>query len=203
MKLISLQCKNCGAQLQVDPERKQVFCTYCGAKLLLDDDNINITNRFVDEARLKEAEIRLRELEYEHERELRAETIRQEQDKSFRLALLIFACAVIVTYLVPFLNDVLIFVLIFGSIALASMRTGDKRSRTEGGTVGYSPKSRMKAVLICLFLGEFGIHYFYVGRIWMGILYLCTFGLMGVGWLIDIIRIACGTFRDRNGYYLR
>ena len=35
------------------------------------------------------------------------------------------------------------------------------------------------------------------------ILYLCTLGLFGVGWIIDIIRIIFGTFTDKNGMFLR
>jgi len=38
-------------------------------------------------------------------------------------------------------------------------------------------------------LGLFGIHRFYLGRTWTGILYLCTFGLMGVGQLVDLVRL--------------
>lgn len=43
--------------------------------------------------------------------------------------------------------------------------------------------------LLCLFLGYLGVHKFYEGKIGMGILYLCTFGLFGFGWLIDLILI--------------
>ena len=60
MQLINMRCTSCGAELEVDPEKKQLFCSYCGSKLLLKDENIHITNRFVDEARLKEAEVRLK-----------------------------------------------------------------------------------------------------------------------------------------------
>ncbi|UYP46111.1 hypothetical protein NEF87_002396 [Candidatus Lokiarchaeum ossiferum] len=41
--------------------------------------------------------------------------------------------------------------------------------------------------LITLFLGVLGIHRFMKGYTKSGILYLCTGGLLGVGWLIDII----------------
>ncbi len=42
--------------------------------------------------------------------------------------------------------------------------------------------------LFCLFLGEFGVHKFREKRTSMGILYLCTFGLFGFGWIVDIVR---------------
>lgn len=66
-----------------------------------------------------------------------------------------------------------------------------------------SDKSKKTALLLCVFLGWIGIHYFYVGRIGMGILYLFTVGLGSIGWIVDIIRIAMGSFRDNVGAPLR
>ena len=199
-----MYCTNCGAEMQIDPERKQVFCSYCGTKLLVDDESVQITNRYVDEARLKEAEVRLRELEYEHERELREERLRLEQKKSSRLSVVVLLGALIITGLVQDLRPFFILVLVFGSIALAVTSSSDRKSISLGreGQDWYSPKSKVTTLILCIFFGELGVHYFYVGKIGMGILYLFTMGFCGVGWLIDIIRIACGTFRDKNGMYV-
>lgn len=38
-------------------------------------------------------------------------------------------------------------------------------------------------------LGLFGIHRFYLGRTWTGLLYLFSFGLLGVGQLVDLVRL--------------
>ena len=64
-------------------------------------------------------------------------------------------------------------------------------------------KSWMKTFLLCLFLGVFGIHRFYVGKIFTGIIYLFTFGLFGIGTLIDLIIIILGKFTDKNRIYIR
>lgn len=64
---------------------------------------------------------------------------------------------------------------------------------------GISPKSRMVAALLCFFLGYFGIHRFYTGKIGTGILYLFTGGLCGIGALVDFIMILLGSFRDSYG----
>lgn len=70
-------------------------------------------------------------------------------------------------------------------------------------TTQTSDKKKMVALLLCIFLGMIGVHHFYVGRIGMGILYIFTGGLFGIGWLIDIIKIATGSFKDNVGAPLR
>jgi len=42
------------------------------------------------------------------------------------------------------------------------------------------------AWLLLIFLGVFGIHRFYMGKIWTGVLYLLTGGLFGIGVIYDI-----------------
>ena len=39
------------------------------------------------------------------------------------------------------------------------------------------------------FFGMFGLHRFYLGRWKTGLLWLCTVGLFGVGWLVDFWRM--------------
>jgi TM2 domain-containing membrane protein YozV len=64
---------------------------------------------------------------------------------------------------------------------------------------GTSGKSKITALLLCIFLGGLGVHRFYVGKIGTGVVWLLTGGVLGVGWLVDIIMIATGKFRDKNG----
>lgn len=68
---------------------------------------------------------------------------------------------------------------------------------------GISRKSKTVALLLCIFLGYFGVHKFYVGKVGSGILYLCTLGLFGFGWIIDIILIVAGSFKDEFGLPLK
>lgn len=50
---------------------------------------------------------------------------------------------------------------------------------------------RDTAYILCLFLGFLGVHKFYENKIGMGILYLLTGGLFGIGWFVDIIIYIC------------
>lgn len=51
---------------------------------------------------------------------------------------------------------------------------------------------------ICLFFGEFGVHKFRERKICMGILYLFTVGIFGIGWFIDCIRYLIIALRGKN-----
>ncbi|MBV9861733.1 MAG: TM2 domain-containing protein [Alphaproteobacteria bacterium] len=62
-----------------------------------------------------------------------------------------------------------------------------------------SGKSRLAALLLNFFLGVFGVHRFYVGKIGTGLLQLFTLGGFGIWALVDFILIAVGEFTDREG----
>jgi hypothetical protein len=65
--------------------------------------------------------------------------------------------------------------------------------------VNASDKNRLVALLLCFFLGVFGAHRFYAGKIGTGILWLCTLGFLGLGMLYDFILIVAGEFKDSDG----
>ena len=65
--------------------------------------------------------------------------------------------------------------------------------------LGASPKSRLITLLLCIFLGYLGAHRFYTGRYLLGVLYVFTIGIFGIGWLVDIVLAAIGKMRDRHG----
>jgi hypothetical protein len=59
-------------------------------------------------------------------------------------------------------------------------------------------KNKWVAVLLCFFLGVVGGHKFYEGKIGMGVLYLLTAGLLGIGVIVDLIALV---FKP-NPYYV-
>lgn len=50
-------------------------------------------------------------------------------------------------------------------------------------------KNKWIAFLLCLFGGFLGLHKFYERKVLAGLIYLCTVGLFGFGWVIDCILI--------------
>lgn len=56
-------------------------------------------------------------------------------------------------------------------------------------------KNNTVALILCVLLGYLGAHYFYTRRVGMGFLYLFTLGLFGIGWIVDIVRIAARHFK--------
>jgi len=62
-----------------------------------------------------------------------------------------------------------------------------------------SEKLVLPVFVLCLLLGGFGVHRFYVGKIGTGILMLLTFGGLGAWVIFDLIMILCGEFTDKDG----
>jgi hypothetical protein len=63
-------------------------------------------------------------------------------------------------------------------------------------------KDWLTTVLLCFFLGIFGIHRFYTGHTAIGVVQLLTLGGCGIWALIDFIMIIVGSFRDAKGNLL-
>ncbi|NCC51377.1 MAG: TM2 domain-containing protein [Spartobacteria bacterium] len=62
-----------------------------------------------------------------------------------------------------------------------------------------NPSAFYPTFFLALFLGVFGVHRFYLAKIGTGVLQLFTFGGFGVWWLVDMITILFGKFRDKKG----
>ena len=76
-------------------------------------------------------------------------------------------------------------------------------SMTSGGgyvniVVPAVPKNKWISLGLCACLGFLGAHKFYEGRKGKGFLYLFTFGIFGIGWVVDIFTI----LGKPNPYYI-
>ncbi len=68
IQFISVKCPNCNANLSVEEGRSFAYCSYCGSKVMIHNENEHIY-RNIDEAGIKQAEtdrmVRMKELEME------------------------------------------------------------------------------------------------------------------------------------------
>lgn len=64
-----------------------------------------------------------------------------------------------------------------------------------------SGKSQVTALILVALLGGLGIHRFYLGYTWQGIVQLLTAGGCGVWAIIDLVRIITGDLQPKNGKY--
>lgn len=66
-----------------------------------------------------------------------------------------------------------------------------------------SPKKRWIALVLCLLLGNFGAHRFYLAKTGTGVLYLLTHGFGGIGTVIDFLALLLGSPRDKDGLLVK
>lgn len=103
MRLVSLKCQNCNAQLELDIDNLQAYCPYCKAKLMLDFDQLG--DILAEKEKTMRASIHEEEstkrmkIKYEHETQKN-----ERENKS------------LMHYL---LGSAIVFLLIFGGLALS------------------------------------------------------------------------------------
>lgn len=81
----------------------------------------------------------------------------------------------------------------FNVFAANEIENNSFNVETEAHSVDSGSKETMSPLaelIITILLGPLGVHKFMKGKIGMGILYLFTFGLFYIGWIIDITKAA-------------
>lgn len=78
-----------------------------------------------------------------------------------------------------------------------------KQQPVQVNVTNGSTKDWLVTLLLCFFVGCFGIHRFYVGKTGTGIIQLLTLGGCGIWTLIDFIVICMGNFTDAEGKFIK
>ena len=86
------------------------------------------------------------------------------------------------------------------ALKLFGKKIGNKIMATTN-TLGSDGKSQIVALILVLLVGGIGVHRFYLGYTWQGIVQLITLGGLGVWAFIDLIRIITGSLKPKDGDY--
>ena len=62
-----------------------------------------------------------------------------------------------------------------------------------------SEKDWVITLILAILVGSLGIDRFYSGSILLGVLKLFTLGGLGLWWLVDLIMLVTGNYKDGNG----
>ena len=62
-----------------------------------------------------------------------------------------------------------------------------------------SEKDWLITLILSIVVGGFGIDRFYTGSVLLGVLKLVTLGGLGLWWLIDLIMLVTGNYKDGDG----
>lgn len=68
-------------------------------------------------------------------------------------------------------------------------------------TTSSGDKSWVVTLLLAFFLGGLGLHRFYLGYTWQGVVQLLTLGGLGIWVLIDFVRIIMKDLKPKDGDY--
>lgn len=73
----------------------------------------------------------------------------------------------------------------------------EPKQKTENTYREPKARKRVVALLLCIFFGVLGLHRFYMGDTFIGLIQLFTAGSGGIWWLIDLFRLIFGGFKSR------
>lgn len=76
-----------------------------------------------------------------------------------------------------------------------------KKAEASKAATKKGKKSQLIALVLCALVGGLGIHRFYLGYTWQGVVQLLTGGGCGIWWIIDLVRIITGDLKPKNGKY--
>ena len=129
MKFIEIECPKCGATLNIDENRKECFCSYCGNKLIIDDGSRKFTHEhtyvYIDKSKEKE-------LEFEKEK-IQNRKREDKFDYIVQIISIAAACIAVLTSIISFIlirnteEMVLLFSFLFIGISTAMGRVLKKK----------------------------------------------------------------------------
>ncbi len=212
LKMIPVRCPSCGAVAQISSDRKTAFCEYCGTQLAVNNEN-EYTFNYANAAEVIRAQTEQAKVlnEIQEKNQLAASKKKLIKILAIAGASLFgigFVAQIVHLSSLSSLSGLGFILLVIALYFFVSQnKHADNGSQVQQQPpqraqqqiqqvqVNYryvpagKPKQKWVAFILCLLFGVFGVHKFYEGKTVMGIVYIFTAGLFGIGWIIDLIRI--------------
>lgn len=114
IQFVTVRCPNCNAQMTLENYRTQAFCSFCGSRFLIHNDNERII-RTVNEADIRRAEaeyaIGMQRAQIEAEKERQRLEFEKQKQKDTNKAFVKVFIFLIVFFIVMMLTGIGIYVL--------------------------------------------------------------------------------------------
>lgn len=98
VKMISLVCPNCGAKLDVKNGTQTCFCTYCGSKIVISDDNNKTYTKNVNVNQTSYDRTEIEKIKLEHELKVQDEKREIKQSIVGLICLVIFYAFLVIYF---------------------------------------------------------------------------------------------------------
>jgi TM2 domain-containing membrane protein YozV len=86
---------------------------------------------------------------------------------------------------------------------VAQVEKNQKQFEYTSPAAAAEGKSQIIALILVALIGGLGIHRFYLGYTWQGVVQLLTLGGCGIWSLIDLVRIITGDLQPKDGSYAK
>lgn len=93
IKLNTVKCPECGANLSIEEGRTKFFCSYCGAQIIETNENEHII-RSIDEAEIKKSEADIKKTEADLILKMKQMEIDEDRRASNRRERIIILCVI-------------------------------------------------------------------------------------------------------------
>ena len=145
VKFTAIKCPECGANLNIEENKSQMFCSYCGSKIIMINENEYIYHH-IDDARIKQVEtdriIQLKKIELIEKKRVSA-----IKNKIFKLIISIPLGAIIFFCLVIGYSENALGLILFGSccgLALILMWSGNNKE----DSIDFNDKIKVPPAII-------------------------------------------------------
>ena len=205
MQVTGIGCPSCGAPILLKEGNSSGHCEYCGKKVIIESKMLeNVEEKIASSFQAAETKTKMEMQRLQLNQELnmlqmqlsnlRTEKRNFERNKNRQTTAQL---AQIQAEEQAIINRI--------SMLQDSLNRTNPTANEQVYPV-YDPQastcSQSTGLLLAIFFGFFGVHRFYTGHVRAGFIQMLTYGGFGIWWIIDIITIATGNFRDSRGRLL-